>query len=104
VTSDAFRKLALSLPDAEERAHLKHPDFRVNKRIFATLGYPKPGWAMVALRPEDQQIFLKLQPEAFVAVKGKWGERGATNVILKSASVRLVREALEAAHDAKLSS
>ncbi len=45
MTSAAFRKLALSLPHAEEGAHMNHPDFRVNGRIFATLGYGQSGWA-----------------------------------------------------------
>ncbi len=40
MTADQFRKLVLSFPDAEERAHHDHPDFRVGGKIFATLGYP----------------------------------------------------------------
>jgi len=34
---DDFRRLALSLPDVVESAHMNHPDFRVGGRIFATL-------------------------------------------------------------------
>ncbi len=43
MTSDAFRKLALALPNAEERAHMRHPDFRVNGKIFATSSIREPG-------------------------------------------------------------
>ena len=36
MTVDAYRALALALEGAEEKAHMGHPDFRVNGRIFAT--------------------------------------------------------------------
>lgn len=32
-----FRQLALTLPDAVEAVHRGHPDFRVRRKIFATL-------------------------------------------------------------------
>ena len=40
MTSSRFRRIALALPDAVEGSHQGHADFRVGKRIFATLGYP----------------------------------------------------------------
>ena len=43
VTAREFRRIALSLPQASEAAHMGHPDFRVGGRIFATLGYPRSG-------------------------------------------------------------
>ena len=51
MTASEFRRIALSLPRALEAAHMGHPDFRVAGRIFATLGYPESGWAMVKLTP-----------------------------------------------------
>ena len=51
MTPDEFRRLALSMPDAVEHAHMNHPDFRVGKKIFATLGYPDGRSAMVKLKP-----------------------------------------------------
>ena len=42
-----------------------HPDFRVAGRIFATLGYPRSGWGMVKLTPEQQELFVRAQPAAF---------------------------------------
>jgi len=102
MTADSFRKLALALPGAEEGAHMNHPDFRVGGRIFATLGYPRAGWAAVVLTPEDQAVFVAGKPKAFVPVRGKWGEQGATNIILRYASVPAVRDALEAAFDARM--
>jgi hypothetical protein len=76
---------------------MDHPDFRVGGKIFATLHYPKEGWAMVKLSPAEQKKFVESEPDIFVPVKGKWGERGATSVMLKSAQKKTVREALEIA-------
>ena len=55
MTPDAFRTLALSLPEATESAHQNHPDFRVRGKVFATLGYPDDKWGMVKLTPAAQQ-------------------------------------------------
>jgi len=100
VTVAAFRKLALSFPGAEERAHMHHPDFRIGKKIFATLGYPRRGLAMVKLTPAEQEAFVQMRPKSFVPVKGKWGEKGCTNVILAHAAAPPVRAALKAAFEA----
>jgi hypothetical protein len=91
---DAFRKLALSLPESLESAHLDHPDFRVGKRIFATLGYPTVAWAMVKLTPSQQRRYVGALPTVFVAVKGGWGLRGATNIKLRTATRAAVWPAL----------
>ena len=76
---------------------MEHPDFRVGGKVFATLGYPSAGWAMVKLMPDQQQDFVRAEPEVFVAVKGGWGRRGATNVRLKAVEKAALRKALEAA-------
>lgn len=55
-----------------------HPDFRVRRKIFATLGYPSAGWGVVRLTPDQQEFFVQVAPEVFVPVKGAWGRRGAT--------------------------
>jgi hypothetical protein len=94
MTARDFRRIALRLPQVAELAHQGHPDFRVEGRIFATLGYPGRGWAMVKLTAEQQELFVRAQPAAFAAVKGGWGRRGATNVRLQAADERAVREAL----------
>jgi len=102
MTAAAFRKIALRLPDAEEREHMGHPDFRVKGKIFATLGYPRPGWAAVMLTPADQDAFVRMQPKAFHPVKGKWGEQGATNIELRHATTAAVTAALSAAHETRV--
>ena len=94
MNTNDFRTLALALPDAEERAHMNHPDFRVNGKIFATLDYPEKGSAMVKLPPDRQAEFVELRPSAFIPVKGAWGRQGATNVILKAVKEESLRGAL----------
>lgn len=97
MTANDFRRLALSFPEAEERAHMSHPDFRVGGKIFATLGYPDKSHGMVKLSPEDQHNFSKDFPDAFVPVKGAWGRGGATSVHLKVAKKATLQKALQAA-------
>ena len=97
MTPAAFRKLALSLPETEERRHMDHPDFRVAGKIFATLGYPDKTRGMVKLSPEDQHYFSKDHPRVFTPVKGTWGRRGATSVQLKAATKEVLAKAIVAA-------
>lgn len=97
MTAKDFRKIALSLPETEERQHMDHPDFRVAGKIFATLGYPDKTRGMVKLSPEDQHYFSKDHFEAFTPVKGTWGHRGATSVLLKAAKKDALQKAIAAA-------
>ncbi|MGI8958690.1 MAG: MmcQ/YjbR family DNA-binding protein [Bryobacteraceae bacterium] len=94
MTAEDFRRLALSFPDAVESAHMRHPDFRVHGKIFATLHYPDESWGMVKLSPEDQQTLVHAQPEAFVPVKGAWGLQGCTSVRLEAADESTLTQAL----------
>jgi hypothetical protein len=97
VTANDFRRLALALPETEEKAHMDHPDFRVHGKIFATLGYPATGWGMVKLTPEQQHYYSKDYPDVFVPVKGAWGRRGATSVNLKAVRKETLKAAVAAA-------
>ena len=97
MTANDFRKLALSLPEVIESAHMDHPDFRVGGKIFATLGHPSSACGMVKLTPEQQHYFSKADPAVFVPVKGAWGRGGATTVILKAAKKETLQNALRAA-------
>ena len=94
---EEFRRLATSLPEAVEKEHMQHPDFRVGGKIFATLGYPDEHWAMVKLNPEQQAQFLKSHPDVFTPSKGAWGRQGSTSVRLRAATKSVVRDALMAA-------
>ena len=94
MTAEEFRKMALSLPETSEAAHMRHPDFRVGGKIFATLSPPGQGWAMVKLTPEQQADFARTEPEVFSPFNGKWGTSGATKVHLRSARKLTLRTAL----------
>jgi hypothetical protein len=86
MTADHFRRLALSLPEVAEGAHMGHPDFRVRGKIFASLAYPDEAWGVLRLTVEQQQRFVRTEPKVFKPVKGGWGLKGATNVCLKPAT------------------
>jgi hypothetical protein len=94
VTPDHFRRIALGLPEALESAHMGHPDFRVRNKVFATLGYPDEGWAMVKLTAEQQASIVHAEPAVYAPVKGAWGRRGATNVRLGAADELSLRHAV----------
>jgi hypothetical protein len=94
---DGFRRLALALPEAIESAHMNHPDFRVGGRIFATLGAPDAAHGMVKLKPDQQALFLRVDPAAFTLAAGAWGRRGSTLVRLASVKTGVLRDAMRMA-------
>jgi hypothetical protein len=94
MTPDGFRRIALALPEAHEGSHLGHVDFRVGKRIFATLGYPDDSFAMVKLTPSQQAQLMNSAPKVFAPVPGGWGRRGSTHVRLCAATTKSIRPAL----------
>jgi hypothetical protein len=94
MSSNRFRRIALSLPEVVEGSHQGHADFRIGKRIFATLGYPDEDWGMVKLTPEQQAMLVEAEPEIFRPVPGGWGRQGNTNVRLAKADPTTLRSAL----------
>src|ERR1700680_3619928 len=94
MSSNRFRKIALSLPGVIEGSHQGHADFRVGKRIFATLGYPDQDRGMVKLTPEQQSVLVEAEPDIFRPVPGGWGKRGSTNVRLAAADQATLQRAL----------
>ncbi len=89
-----FRRIALALPGAAESSHMGHPDFRVDGKVFATLGHPDAAWGMVKLTPEEQEVLVDAAPNIFRPVPGGWGKRGSTNVHLASADAASLKSAL----------
>jgi hypothetical protein len=73
MTPDLFRRIALGLPGAVEGAHMGHPDFRANGRIFATL-YPD-GYRALAQWGELEAVEVHTDwsphPERYSAA---WGD------------------------------
>lgn len=102
MTAAEFRRFALSLAGAEERAHGGHPDFRVTGKIFATLGYPDERFGTLVLSPEDQSLLVRAHPKAFKPATGAWGRSGSTSVLLRLAPRRAVTAALEAAWERRV--
>lgn len=92
-----FRRIALSLPNAEEGSHMGSVDFRVDGRIFATLAAAKLGYGNLMLTPEQQGAFVAELPEIFIPVKGGWGRMGATHIVLSAANEDVVAGALRVA-------
>jgi hypothetical protein len=97
MTPNDFRRLAVALPGTVEASHMRHPDFRVGNRVFATLGYPDETCAMLKLKPDQQSILVATQPHIFKPVKGAWGLRGSTYVSLDKADTASVENALSLA-------
>jgi hypothetical protein len=93
-----FRKLALSLEGATESAHMGHPDFRLNNRIFATLSYQDKGSGVLKLTPEQQESFVAERPDCFSPVHGGWGRSGMTFIHLEQADEALIQGALATAY------
>ena len=94
---EEFRRLARNLPEAVEKEHMQHPDFRVGGKVFATLGYPDENWAMVKLSPQEQERFVGRYPVVFAPSKGAWGRQGSTAIRLKAVPKSVVLDALKAA-------
>jgi len=97
MNADDFRRIALSMPGAEESSHMGAPDFRVGGRIFATLASQKRGYGNLMLTPEQQAAFVDELPEIFLPVAGGWGRNGATHVRLAAANEEVLAGALRTA-------
>ena len=93
MTPDEFRRLALKMKGAIEGAHMGHPDFRANGKIFATL-YPDGASGMVKLTPEQQQDFMSDNSAAFAPASGAWGRQGCTTVRLDAGDEDKLGEAM----------
>jgi predicted DNA-binding protein (MmcQ/YjbR family) len=97
LTAAALSKLALSLPGARESSHMGHPDFRVAKKIFATLDEARTRSAL-KLTPEQQEMLCSAEPSMFQAVNGGWGAKGWTHLLLKGADQKTALSALRVSY------
>src|SRR5205823_11914826 len=93
MSGDIFRRIALGMDGAIESAHMGHPDFRANGKIFATI-HQDHEWGMVKLTPEQQQRFIREAPATFMPENGAWGRAGSTKVRLKGVEEDLLGEAM----------
>lgn len=93
MTADEFRGIALGMQGAIEGAHMGHPDFRANGRIFASL-HTNDTRGMVKLTPEEQAELMKANSRMFEPSAGAWGRQGCTNVVLEKADAGTLRQAM----------
>ena len=94
MSASRFRRTALALCGAVESAHQGKADFRVGKRIFATLGHPDEDWGTLKLTAEQQSMLVEAEPDIFRPVPGGWGKQGYTNVRLAKADTTTLKSAL----------
>jgi hypothetical protein len=93
MNAEDFRRIARGMGDAVEGAHMGHPDFRANGRIFATI-HPDHLYGMVKLTPEQQEKFVQDHPATFAPESGAWGRQGCTRVRLAAADEDTLGEAI----------
>lgn len=93
MTPKDFQRISLSLPEAVESQHFGNADFRVDGKIFATLGLAIEGFGVLLLTPEQQAGMIEDAPKIFSPVPRGWGRKGSTRVLL----AKVPRDILEAA-------
>ena len=62
MTLDDFRRIALSMPGAEELTGLGYPNFRAERKSFATI---EDDVAVLRLTRTQQTAFIAKAPEMF---------------------------------------
>ncbi len=97
VTIDAFRKLALSFPEATEEPHFEKTSFGVRTKIFATLAVEKKQ-AVLMLPPIEQPGFCGIDKAVIYPIAGTWGKNGATVFELTGVRGSIVKDALTVAY------
>ena len=90
------RKVALSLPETEEKPHFHLTSFRIKNKIFATIHADK-NYVMVKLSAIDQSVFCAYDKEVIFPVPGVWGKQGATFINLKKVKKSMFTDALTTA-------
>ncbi len=95
MTGDDVRRLALALPEAEEKSHFGKADFRVRDKIFASL--PDATRFVVKLSPEEQAFMMEAEPALVGPAAGAWGRKGWTSIRLEGADETLAANALRRA-------
>lgn len=98
LTPVAFRRLALSLPGAEEAPHFARTSFRVGGRIFATMTRAGDE-AMVPVQPVARALaLLEASPDVYVDHQGWTRRLGSLGIRLARADGALVEALLREAH------
>jgi hypothetical protein len=101
MTAADFRRIALTMPEAEEGSHFGSADFRVGNKIFATLALQKEGYGVLLLTPDQQAGMVEDEPKIFSPVPGGWGRKGSTRVCLAKVPADILQSALRMAWSRK---
>lgn len=97
MNTSEFESLCLSLPEAEKGPHFENVAYKVKGKIFATLN-AKESRATLKFKPEEQDIYLKINPEAIFSVPNKWGKHGWTHLLYAQISKEIALELLKIAY------
>lgn len=90
VTPALVRRLALALPEAVESSHFDTPDFRVRKKIFATLPSDRRV-VVVKTTPANLDALVRSDPATFSDEwRGRW-----LGIQLDRVSLATLRDLLE---------
>jgi hypothetical protein len=95
MSSERFKKLALALPETEEKSHFGKVDFRVRDKIFA--GFDGKDRGYVKLMPEQQQMLCEAEPKLISPIAGGWGRKGWTLIDQNTADEALIKSVLQMA-------
>ena len=96
ISAEHLRRIALALPYAVEKPHFDWASFRIDApkgRIFATLP-PHYEFSNIFLSVEEQAMLTSAEPGIFQKVANKWGDKGATSIILKTCDETTLKSAL----------
>ena len=96
ISAEDFATIALSFPEAVQAAHMGQTDFRVAKKIFATLNVDA-GLGTLKLSLEQQQLLIAAHDAVFFAEPNSWGARGWTKLRLDLATAEILRPAMRMA-------
>jgi len=72
MTAHDFRRIALSFEGVEAGSHMGQPDFRVGRKIFATLASEDKGYGNLKLSPEQQAEFVATEEVLTGALRTAW--------------------------------
>lgn len=92
-----FESLCLSLPESEKVPHFENIAFKVKGKIFVTLNSNSIR-ATLKFKPEDQVLFLNINPEAIFPVPNKWGKHGWTHLLYALISDEITQELVKIAY------
>jgi hypothetical protein len=96
VTIEQAAKIALTLPEVEEKPHFHLTSFRIKDKIFTTIHADK-NYMMVKLTAVDQSVFCSFDKEIIFPVPGSWGKNGATFINLRKVKRSMLTNALTTA-------